>query len=290
MRKPSSIILTSCLTIVAATTTLLSAAEAEKAEKPDNGSAAWRENAAEYARILSRVEWTPVAEGMPMRGKGYFKKGVAYTGVPYSSVKSLGRYIGFDIFLKTFLAAVENPRSVLYTEDLSGKVSNAGGYYGAVCSSYTSYALKCGIWFCEPPPRPGLSRGRSPGRTAVGAGRRCGRRHLYPARVAGRRLAHRDRDGSNQRRRRDGDACPEGRQLAADNANHQADRQEVQCIHLSEGPAALPNHGPGRVARAKPGRIVPVPQLRRGLRDPRPSTASCFSTAAIGCRISKTRP
>jgi hypothetical protein len=36
---------------------------------------------------------------------------------------------------------------VLYTEDLSGTVSNAGAYYGKVCSSYTSYALQCGIWY-----------------------------------------------------------------------------------------------------------------------------------------------
>jgi len=96
---------------------------------------------------MSQVKWTPVADGMPIRGRGHFKKGTEYTGVPYSSVKSVGRYIGFDIFLKTFLAAVENPRSVLYTENLSGKVKNAGAYYGKVCSSYTSYALQCGIWY-----------------------------------------------------------------------------------------------------------------------------------------------
>ena len=100
----------------------------------------------EYARIMSRVKWTPVAEGMPRRG-GHFTPGKEYTGVPYSSVKHVGRYIGFDIFLKTFLAAVENPRSVLYTENLYGKVKNAECYYGKVCSSYTSYALQCGIWY-----------------------------------------------------------------------------------------------------------------------------------------------
>ncbi|MBG85627.1 MAG: hypothetical protein CMO80_01850 [Verrucomicrobiales bacterium] len=83
---------------------------------------------------------------MPKRG-GYFVPGRQYTGVPYSSVKHVGRYIGFDIFLKTFLAAVENPKSVLYTENLLGKVPNAECYYGKVCSSYTSYALQCGIWY-----------------------------------------------------------------------------------------------------------------------------------------------
>jgi len=106
----------------------------------------WQEQSVQFARIMSRVKWTPVADGMPKRG-GHFTAGKEYTGVPYSSVKHVGRYIGFDIFLKTFLAAVENPKSVLYTENLYGKVSNAECYYGKVCSSYTSYALQCGIWY-----------------------------------------------------------------------------------------------------------------------------------------------
>ena len=115
-------------------------------ESHASGPPAWQEKSIAYARIMSRVKWTPVAEGMPMRG-GYFSVGKQYTGVPYSSVKHVGRYIGFDIFLKTFLAAVENPQSVLYTENLHGKISNAECYYGKVCSSYTSYALRCGIWY-----------------------------------------------------------------------------------------------------------------------------------------------
>ena len=108
-------------------------------------SRAWQEQAVEYARIMSRVKWAPVADGMPNRRGGYFEEGTEYTGAPYSSVKTAGRCIGFDIYLKTFLAAVENPRSVLYTEDLSGKVSNAATYYGKVCSTFTSYALQCAL-------------------------------------------------------------------------------------------------------------------------------------------------
>tara|TARA_R110002111_G_scaffold144910_2_gene211240 strand:- start:45209 stop:46612 length:1404 start_codon:yes stop_codon:yes gene_type:complete len=120
---------------------------------------AWQKKGVDYARIMSQVKWTPVAEGMPRR-KGHFEAGTEYTGVPYSSVKHVGRYIGFDIFLKTFLAAVENPHSVLYTENLYGKVSNAECYYGKVCSSYTSYALQCGVWYVSrlhnPPYREGV--------------------------------------------------------------------------------------------------------------------------------------
>jgi hypothetical protein len=128
-------------------TILFALASTAQADDP-NGTqpASWQKKAVDYARIMSRVKWTPVAEGMPKRG-GQFEAGKEYAGVPYSSVKAEGRYIGFDIFLKTFLAAVENPQSVLYTENLKGKVTNAECYYGKVCSSYTSYALQCGIWY-----------------------------------------------------------------------------------------------------------------------------------------------
>lgn len=136
------------------------AEETNREKRTRKTSQAWQEQAVEYARIMSRVKWTPTAAGMPKRG-GVFEAGTQYTGVPYSSVKSVGRYIGFDIFLKTFLAAVENPQSVLYTENLYGKVKNAECYYGKVCSSYTSYALQCGIWYVSrlhgPPYRNGVT-------------------------------------------------------------------------------------------------------------------------------------
>lgn len=105
----------------------------------------WQEEAAERAKILSEVKWTPVADTMPNRKGGFFEKGTEYTGVPYSSVRHMGRTIGYDISLRTFLAAIENPESVIYTETLVGKLSNAAAFYGAVCSTYTSYALLRGI-------------------------------------------------------------------------------------------------------------------------------------------------
>jgi hypothetical protein len=135
------------------------AADAPKPGRPGATSRTWQEGAAGHARILSQVKWTPVADTLPNRKGGYFEKGRPYIGVPYSSVKSVGRYIGFDIGLRTFLAAVENPLSVLYTENLTGRVSNAAAYYGAVCSSFTSYALNCGIWEVSRRHGPAISEG-----------------------------------------------------------------------------------------------------------------------------------
>ncbi len=142
--KDSVFRLTSSLAVFILVLIINLAAMGQESE-PD--SEVWRRQAVERARILSGIKWTPVADGMSAVKKKFFRKGVEYTGLPYSSVKSTGRYIGFDISVKTFLAAVQNPLSVVYTNNLKNKVPNAGCYYGTVCSSFTSYALGCGIWY-----------------------------------------------------------------------------------------------------------------------------------------------
>lgn len=121
------------------------AEEKQAQDRQSTPSPSWQERAAEHAHILSHVKWSPIADTLPNRKGGYFEKGKEYIGVPYSSVRSEGRTIGFDIALRTFLAAAENPLSVLYTENLTGKVPNAAAFYGSVCSAYTSYALGCGF-------------------------------------------------------------------------------------------------------------------------------------------------
>lgn len=64
----------------------LSFAEESTSVRTDQGDCeSWQDKAVVFARIMSEVKWTPVADGMPMRG-GYFQKGKQYTGVPFSSV------------------------------------------------------------------------------------------------------------------------------------------------------------------------------------------------------------
>ena len=125
---------------------------------------AWRRQAVRYARILSRLKWSPVTNGIPIRGKGEFRAGTRYTGVPYSNGGWDGRMIGFDINLRTYLAAVENPRSVIYTTDLRGQRNNSAGFYGTVCSGFTSYALQLamqvGSSFHGPEHRKGVESAR----------------------------------------------------------------------------------------------------------------------------------
>ena len=138
-----------------------------------NSSVSWQEQAVANARVMSQVKWTPVADGMPMQWRGYFQKGNEYTGVPYSNQthggRTYGRSIGFEVFLKTFLAAVENPHSVLYTEKIpESRHENAyKSYYGMVCSSFTSHALQCGFQFLARQHDPHDGEGSRPPRRGV---------------------------------------------------------------------------------------------------------------------------
>lgn len=151
------------LTLVLCLTGGSMASEATTNKTSQDERRAWQHRVTTYARIMSQAQWTPVADGIPAhprRRDRYFQAGKTYTGVPYSNGGHDGRNIGFDIYLKTFLAALENPDSVLYTRDMRGQRNNSAGYYGMVCSVYTSYALQTPIKFVSgghlSPHRPGI--------------------------------------------------------------------------------------------------------------------------------------
>jgi len=94
------------------------------------------------AKAIGNIKWTP--KGVIPNNNGVFSKGVEYTGIPYSSVKEKDKFIGQDVSFYTFLSAVNNPRSVLYTEDVSQLPYhgvNCSAYYGTVCSGAVNYAL-----------------------------------------------------------------------------------------------------------------------------------------------------
>lgn len=99
---------------------------------------------------LTNLKWTPLA-AVPHR-TGTFTPGTQVTGVPYSSVKELMKYVGKQVSIRTFMTAVHNPYSLLYTENTSAANSTSGygftyhgkncaAYYGMVCSSLQSYSL-----------------------------------------------------------------------------------------------------------------------------------------------------
>jgi len=92
---------------------------------------------------MASIEWTPL-KPIPKRGDDYYTRGVTQKGVPYSSVKEINTYLFQDVSYHTFMTAVHNPKSVLYTEDISKAPyhgTNCAPYYGAVCSSSVMWAL-----------------------------------------------------------------------------------------------------------------------------------------------------
>ena len=111
------------------------------------------ENVIKRARQLANIRWTPV-KPLPnaLRSKGPEKKEYYYgyfsawhpqTGLPYSSCRTVEKYIGWNVSLETFVSALRNPNSVLYTRELKNTPgTKANTYYGIVCSMYVSYALQ----------------------------------------------------------------------------------------------------------------------------------------------------
>ena len=101
------------------------------------------------AYSLATMEWTPV-DVVPMRGGGSYDAGKTVRGAPYSSVREINTYLFQDVSYHTFMTAVHNPRSVLYTENISVLPyhgDNCASYYGVVCSSSVMYALGFSIPF-----------------------------------------------------------------------------------------------------------------------------------------------
>lgn len=99
-------------------------------------------NAVKKAYQLTDVMFTPVS---PIEANSrVYNEGRTYKGVIYSSVKEIGTYVGSNISFHTFMTAIHNPRSKIYTEKINtspyhGK--NCKAYYGTVCSGLVSYAL-----------------------------------------------------------------------------------------------------------------------------------------------------
>lgn len=89
---------------------------------------------------MAEIKYTPLA--IIPQNKGDFAVGVERTGLPYSSSRPEALYVPNNVSFHTFMTAMQNPNSYLYTVDL-GESGNQNGdtYYGAVCSTACGYAL-----------------------------------------------------------------------------------------------------------------------------------------------------
>ena len=91
---------------------------------------------------ITKLHWTPLAQ-VPTQG-GYFSQGRVVIGIPYSSVKEKEMFVGQYVSCYTFMTAVSNPKSVLYTENVKEPPyhgTNCSTFYGTVCSMAVNYVL-----------------------------------------------------------------------------------------------------------------------------------------------------
>lgn len=94
------------------------------------------------AQQLTNICWIPKAP-MP-NDSPRFLPGRLIKGIPYSSVKELDKFVGIDVSFHTFMTAVNNSRSVMYTENVGiapYKGINCSTYYGTVCNAAVCFAL-----------------------------------------------------------------------------------------------------------------------------------------------------
>ncbi|MBQ7566454.1 MAG: hypothetical protein IJT18_04980 [Oscillospiraceae bacterium] len=111
------------------------------------------ENALKRAAQLRDLRWTPVRQ-FPctylLRALGAEKQTAyngwhepyrAHYGIPYSGSRVQEKFVGYNVSIDTFMTALQNPNSVLYTEPQFKRGSCMNSYYGTVCSVFTGYAL-----------------------------------------------------------------------------------------------------------------------------------------------------
>ena len=108
------------------------------ADKPENQGV---QNALWNMQQMVDITYTPI-KAVPQTMKNY-PANVAQKGLPYSSTRIEQAYVPNNVSFHTFMTALKNPNSYLYTVDLYEDYNNKNGktYYGTVCSTACAYAL-----------------------------------------------------------------------------------------------------------------------------------------------------
>lgn len=106
---------------------------------------------------FTNIKWTPkynVPRSLVHGGEGYFPANVERTGMLYSDVFGTNKIIGYDVSIKTFMTAVNNPYSLLYTENCNPSRSQSAysitytygdidtaAYFGTACNNFAMWAI-----------------------------------------------------------------------------------------------------------------------------------------------------
>ena len=122
----------------------------QKAIYPDAPKNKGVKNALLRAKQLAELRWTPVkpfpviyTSGSSLEThKAFFTPYLPQTGLNYSAVGFTNeKYLGVNVTVETFMTALSNPRSKLYTQPIFEKFRLCGAFYGTVCSEFASYVL-----------------------------------------------------------------------------------------------------------------------------------------------------
>ena len=115
----------------------------------------------------------PPASGTDYVNTNFFIAGRLSVGVPYSDVANTRTYVPNNVSIRTYMTAVKNRRSVLYTEDLATNTSKYGrsyttgnrrAYYGSVCCALTAWVMGKDLMYLAGTP---YSSGAIPGMSTV---------------------------------------------------------------------------------------------------------------------------
>ena len=85
---------------------------------------------------LTDFRWTPLCDVPTYKkdiGRTVHPAGVTVTGMPYSSVEAIDKFIGENVSFRSILSAMSNPDSALYQRDIRG-LKNSWTYFGIVCN------------------------------------------------------------------------------------------------------------------------------------------------------------
>ena len=118
---------------------------------PDMPTNEGMKNALLRAQQLAKLRWTPVKPLPAIVSSGipdvaplpvFLPAHKPQTGANYAAVGFTNeKYVGTNVSIETFMTALANPNSVLYTRPQHGKSKLAAAYYGTVCSEFASYVL-----------------------------------------------------------------------------------------------------------------------------------------------------
>lgn len=98
-------------------------------------------NALNKARLVAEVAWSPL-KPIPSCYASPYMPCIGQKGLPYSLAQKVNGYVGMDVSFYSFVTAVNNPRSVMYTEDL-----RHAPYYGFDCAPYYGSVCSMSIWY-----------------------------------------------------------------------------------------------------------------------------------------------